>query len=207
MIVKRNPRIIKRKNAPGELIQLTQATTELLREYLYEHQNGICPILGRKVDLSQMALDHKHKLKVEKPGPNGKGLVRGVIHNQINSFEGMIVRKWKKQGLMNIIPLPVLLIKLGKYLMQPPCPQIYIHHKEKPKAPTFGIRDYKRIKKYYFVIFPRRKKMPPYPKSGIKKVGKPKKGKKQKYKYVAKLSSKWKKLLDAANEIHNRKKR
>ena len=54
-------------------------------------------------------------------------------------------------------------------------------------------------------MFPRRRKVPPYPASKIKKVGKKKKGQKQKYKYIARLSQKWQKLLNEANKIHSNK--
>jgi len=207
-MVKRNPQIIRRNRPPGKFIQLKQSDSTMMREMLYHDQAKKCPVIGKRFPLSEMAMDHKHKLKAQTPGPDGRGLVRGLIHGNVNTFEGIAYKKYLRQGLQNMMPFPDLLIALGEYLKNPPCRQCYIHHTEKPKAPTFGKRDYDRICKYYFEIFPRARKLPAFPKSGIKKKFKKVDGKRKAYYvYRAKLSNKWRKLLEAANAIHERKKK
>lgn len=195
---------IKRNNPSVKFIQLTPDTARVLKKKLYMMQGQKCPILRKKVKVRDTVLDHRHKLKRQKPGPLGRGLVRGCLHFQVNSFEGVVLKKYKRYGLESMIELPDLLRNLADYLENPTCQQCYIYPSEKPKAPIFTMTQYKRIVKYYKIIFPRSKKIPAYPPSGIKKVGKPKKGEKQKYKYTAKLSSKWQKLLDVANLIHSK---
>lgn len=204
-MIKRNPRIINRTNLPGELIQLNSETAAILRGILYTQQGGKCPILKQKISFDDIVLDHKHKLKAELPGSDGKGLVRGCIDFRVNAFEGIILKKYKRQGLTKLIALPELLRNLADYLENPTCQQIFIYPSEKVMAPFLKISEYKRIVKYYKIMFPRRIKIPPYPPSKIKKVGKKKKGQKQKYKYVARMSNKWQKLLDEANAIHANK--
>ena len=188
-----------------DLIQLSTKTASILRKKQWQEQSHCCSVLNKEIFFEDSVLDHLHKLKKEIPGPGGKGLVRGVLDYRVNGFEGYITKKYKRQGLTKLIPLPELLRNLADYLEQPTCQQIFIYPSEKVMAPFLKISEYKRIVKYYNVMFPRRKKIPPYPPSKIKKVGKKKKGQKQKYKYVARMSKKWQKLLDDANTIHANK--
>ena len=200
-MIKRNPRIILRNTCDVELIQLTNDTARALKKKLWLQAGGFCPVLKQRVKVKDTVLDHKHKLKAQASGPYGRGLVRGSIFDQVNGFEGMVAKKYKKQGLHNFIELPDLLENLAEYLRNPPCPQIYIYPSEKPKAPTFGKRDYDKICKYHKIKYPNRK-LPEFPKSGIKWRGK---GKNQKQVYKARLSTKWEKLLNMAHEMQKGK--
>jgi hypothetical protein len=195
----RNPRIIYRNT----YLQLNTLSSAYLRNELYLMQGRCCPVLKRKFLLSSMAMDHKHKLKAQEPGPDGLGLIRGLTHDQVNSFEGMAYKKYKRQGLHKFIKFPDLLIALGHYLKNPTCPPLYIHMSEKPKAARFGKREYNLICKYYPIIHPRSRVIPPFPKSGIKWKGK---GKNRKQKYSAKLTNKWIQLIEEAQAYHGRKK-
>ena len=192
-MIKRNPRIILRNTCDTELIQLTNDTARVLKKKLWFQAGGFCPVLKQRVKVRDTVLDHKHKLKAQESGPFGRGLVRGSIFDQVNGFEGMVAKKYKKQGLHNFIELPELLRNLADYIEFPPCPQIYIYPSEKPRAPRLMKSDYNKITKYYPLVYPRRKKIPPYPPGGIKTRGK---GKNKHFIYKAKLSDKWQKLLD-----------
>jgi len=205
-MIKRN-KGITRNNPTVKFVQLNAETAKVLKKRLYIKQGRMCPVLRKKVKVRDTVLDHRHKLKNQRPGPLGRGLVRGALHFQVNAFEGIVLKKYKRYGLTNMIALPAILRNLADYLENPTCDPKYIYPSEKVKAATFGKRDFDRIIKYYKTMFPRRKKLPEYPKSGIKKVGKKKKGQKQKYKYVAKLSSKWENLLNMANKLHTRRKK
>jgi len=201
-MIKRNFTKVNRNRAPVKFIQLNGKTAKILKKKLYMESGGCCPILRKSIKVRDSVLDHTHKLKSQRPGPLGRGLVRGAIHFQVNSFEGVILKKYKRYGLTEMMPLPDLLRSIADYLEDPPCPQRYIYPTEGEKAPFFKISEYKRIVKYYFIMFPRRKKIPQYPPSKIKIVGKNKKKK-----YVARITPKWQKLLDMANKINERSKK
>jgi len=63
------------------------------------------------------------------------------------------------------ITLPDLLRSLADYLEHPPMKPEYVHPNERIFK-KLGKRDYNKIVKYYFKMYPKRKKVPPYPKSG-----------------------------------------
>ena len=192
-------RIIRNKK-PIKYIQLTAKSARELKLFLYQKQNKICPVLKRKLKLSEIVLDHKHKLKKQKPGPIGRGLVRGVIHFKVNSFEGSILKKYKRYGLSDEIELSDLLRNLADYLDNPPCEQKYIHPSERIRK-ILKKSQYNKIVKYYKIMFPKSKKIPEYPKSGIKRGGN------GKIIYKAVLTQKWEKLFQKVAEIElNNKK-
>ena len=152
----------------GKYIQLNNAKeAKTLRKKLYKKQKGKCAILKKEIQFKDSVLDHQHKKKKEKAGKKGKGMVRGILHFQVNSFEGMVYKKYIRQGLHKMIDLPTLLRNLADYLSK--STTNYIHHSEKPKRKKMGKREYNKIKKYYFQIYPNRKKMPKMPKYKTKK--------------------------------------
>jgi hypothetical protein len=167
-----------------KLIQLEQKDSKDFRHKQWVKQNYKCAILQKEIKWEETTLDHKHKLKCEKPGKDYEGLVRGVLHFQANSLEGVIANKYKRFGLHKFISLPDFLRNMADYIENPPVPPKYIHWTEKPERQKFMKSEYNLIKKYYFQICPRAKKIPHYPKS--KKVY---------------LSSKWKRLLDQAIKL------
>lgn len=178
---------MKRGNGGNEkklkkLIQLEQKDSKKFRKLQWVKQKKQCAILKQKITLKEATVDHKHKLKDQIPGPNGRGLVRGVLHFQANSLEGVIVKKYKRYGVHKLIDLPSFLRSMADYLENPPVPGIYIHWTEKPKPKILGKREYNRIKKYYFQIYPNRTKMPEYPKS-------------------KRMTKKWEKLIHVINTL------
>lgn len=181
--------IRKKKQKPIKLIQLKQSQIKSIRHKQWLKQGKKCAILNKVINEEDATLDHKHKKKNQKVGYNGRGLCRGVLHKQINSLEGTIVKKYKRYGVHKLMPLPEFLINLAEYLTNPPMPLKYIHPSEKPKSKYLGKREYNKIKKYYFIMFPRRKKGLP------------------KFKKKMKLSKKWIDLLERANANHGWRKK
>lgn len=197
MIVKRNAPI----RNPAKYIQLNSETAKLLRKELYDEFQGVCPILKMEIPFDQAVLDHKHKRKTDPIGPNGDGLVRGFLDYRANALEGIFLKKFKKSGLYGVVPFETFLVNLAAYLCNIPCPQIYIYPSEKPKLPFLTKRDFDLITKWYKAVYPRRKKMPQYPPSGIKKKKVKVKGKKRiRRRYKARLTPKWEKMLKQAKE-------
>lgn len=166
-----------------ELIPLNERECKELKKAQWLKQGKKCSVLKREVPWEDITLDHKHKRKAEKAGPYGRGLVRGILHNRVNAFEGAILRQYKKYGLTDIIPLPKLLRRLANYLDHPPIEQKYIYWTEREPAKKMSKIDFKRIIKYYPVLYPKRKKLPEFPKSG-------------------KLTKELAKLLEQVNKIH-----
>jgi hypothetical protein len=158
------------ENKRKYLTQLSQNELKKLREEEHSNQNGICPLLQVKIPSDKMVVDHRHKLKSEEPSLDGKGLVRGIIEFRANGIEGKITNAWKRyfgaDEDNHPISLPDFLRNLANYLEEPPLDHLkLIHPKEKIKEELFAKRDYNKIKKYYFKIFPNRSKIPPYPKA------------------------------------------
>ena len=147
--------------------EITHAEFKELRKKQWECQEGICPILKCKIEYRDCVFDHLHKNKSEKVGDGGKGLLRGVIHYQSNSWEGKVTNAFKRYGMHKLgISLPQALRNLADYLECPPLKEKIVHPDERPKAKKLGKRDFQKICKFYFEMYPKRKKLPEYPKSG-----------------------------------------
>ena len=149
---------------------MEQSQLKKFREEQHEKQNNICPLLKTEVSSDKMVVDHKHKLKDEEPSIDGKGLIRGVIENRANAIEGKVSNYWKRMygadESKHPISLPDYLRNLADYLENPPLDDLkLIHPKEKPKKEKFMKSEYNKIAKYYLEIFPKKKKIPPYPKA------------------------------------------
>jgi len=152
-----------------ELIPITQAQLKEMRAEQFRKQECKCAILGIPIEEDECVFDHKHKLKNEEcGGPNGLGCLRGVIHHNVNVFEGKLERLWKRYGLSKVISLPDLLRRCADYIECPPMKPEYIHPNEKPKTKDLYAKlsktEYKRVCKYFFVMFPRKRILPKYTK-------------------------------------------
>jgi hypothetical protein len=175
-----------------DLKEITYAEFAKLRYKQWQKQNEICPILKRRIKYEDAVFDHRHKRKDEEIGVDGKGLLRGVIHKNANVMEGKIARIHRRYGLHKFdIPLPDLLRSIADYIER--CPMCfnnirYIHPNERPKTKLLGKRQYNKICKHYFEMYPRSKKIPEFPKSG-------------------KLTKEFEKLLAAVNEFENKFKK
>lgn len=174
---------------PRNLIRLTGNDIKQMKDAAVMRRD-LCPILKQPVTDDTAVIDHKHITKAEikrgEIGKDGKGLLRGCIHTQANVFIGKIEKSFKRSGCHKFgVPLVDQLRAIADYLENPPMPQRYIHPNEKVKKETLTMTEYKRICKYYFEIYPKRKKLPPYPKT--KKANK---------------TSKWIRLLHLADELN-----
>ena len=165
------------------LKEITHKEFKILRREQWIKQKGICPVLEQYIKYEDAVFDHRHKTKAETLGEDGKGLLRGVLHFQANVMEGKIAKLYKRYGLHKFIELPELLRNIADYIENPPMKPEYIHPNERPKAKKLGKRDYNKICKYYFQIYPKRKTLPEYPKRG-------------------KTNKKFEELLEKANELH-----
>lgn len=182
---------MKRTKIPKKLIQLKQGKEfKMFRIRQWQKQDKICPVLKKQIKLKEAVMDHKHKLKKEIAGKDGKGLCRGIVHNGVNVIEGKIQNAFLRYGLRDLITVPELLRNLADYIDNPPIKQIYIHPSEKikNKKKVLGILAQKRILKYWGVLYPRRK-LPKLPK---------KTGKKQ----IRFITKKWQGYIDTTNKYH-----
>jgi hypothetical protein len=72
-----------------ELVQLSVGDISLHRARILKEQGGVCAIC--KLVCKKFVLDHQHKRKKTNPnGPNGDGLVRGVLCDGCNRIEASI---------------------------------------------------------------------------------------------------------------------
>jgi len=139
-----------------------------LRKTQYEKQGCTCAVTGLPYSLEDCVFDHRHKRRDEPlGGPDKLGLLRGVIGNKINVFEGKLYRMFKRYGLVDEIPLPDLLRSLANYIENPPIKEKIVHPDERPKRKRLSIPDYKLVCKYWYAMYPRRQKFPDYPKDNI----------------------------------------
>lgn len=149
-----------------KLKEINHKELKKLRYEQWRKQWCECPILKQKIEYKESVFDHKHKLKSEKAGEDGKGCLRGVLHRRSNVIEGKIYKMYKRYGFADLISLPDLLRNIADYIEKPPMKPEYIHPDERPKAKKINKRDFNRICKYYFQIYPKKRKLPVYPKSG-----------------------------------------
>jgi len=170
-----------------ELKEITHAEYTVLRTKQYFKQKRVCPILKRKIRFKDSVFDHKHKTKAETLGENGKGLLRGIVHNQANVIEGKIAKLYKRYGLHKFIDLPSLLRNIADYIENPPMKLEYAHPDER-EFKKLNKHDFNRICKYYFQMFPARMKLPVYPKRG-------------------RTNAEFEKMIKMANELHLKTKR
>lgn len=181
------------KNNHNNLKQVQQKNLKSLRKKQWEKQGKKCPILNKKIPFEKSVFDHKHITKKEikegKIGEDGKGLLRGVLHNQINVFLGKIENSWKRTGCHKLgADLSEVLINCSKFIKTPPIEKKYIHPKEVMPPEYLMKRDFNRIKKYYFVMFPNRRKLPIW-------------------KEKIKMNDKWEELIKKTNGIYEQEKK
>jgi len=151
---------------PDKYKTITWSMFARLRKKQWLNQNKCCPILKQPILYKDAVFDHKHRTKTETIGEDGKGLLRGVLHRNANTFEGKIVRLYKRYGLAKFIELPELLRNVAEYIEDPIMEPKYVHPSERPPAKKLGKRQYNKICKHYFEMYPRRTKLPEFPKSG-----------------------------------------
>lgn len=140
------------------MIQIKQKDLRAFRRKQWLKQKRKCAVTGLNLPFNESVVDHCHKTKAEEAGPDGKGLIRGVIHRNINQLEGKITNTYKRYGLKNIAPLPLILRKLADYLENPPVNDC-LHPSCIPKIKKKKLNktDRKRVYKYWKQMYSKRK--------------------------------------------------
>ena len=138
------------------------------RKKWHNAQKNVCPILKQEVPFEKTSIDHIHKRRSDKLGGEGNlGLIRGVIHVQANSLEGVIVNNFKRYGLNKFINLPTFLRNLADYIEAPPLLNLNVVHPSELERPEkIKKREFNKLKKHYFDMYPNKKKLPKFPKNG-----------------------------------------
>lgn len=156
------------KTESGELEYIQPKDSQKYRKEFWLLQDKKCFVLGDEIDFKDCTLDHRHKLISDPVGVDGKGLVRAVLHRDVNGLEGKCYNYWNRTSLKNKYKLQDVLRKLASYYdaienNELPIEQKFIYPSEKPEEPKelLTAAKYKKIKAYYFKIFPKRKKLPP----------------------------------------------
>ena len=146
-----------------KFIEMKQKDLNILREKMFEEQNGKCKLCGEPLE-ERNHIDHQHMTKAETVGENGAGLVRGLICASCNTFEGKIWNGAKRFGKFNNkiewLESLVEYYKSGSY--QDKDSNFYIHPNEVPKEnKKLKKSAYNKLKK----IYTGKAKLPEYPKS------------------------------------------
>ncbi len=164
-------KIIKKENY--YLYYMSQNELKKLRENFMKNKKIFCPILKKEIDFDKSVVDHKHKLKSEKPDL-GFGHVRGIIEFRANAMLGKIENLYKRYGFhKEDISLPELLRNIADFLEQTEKNSLiklkkdnkdlyFIHPNEVPKRKKISKRDFNLIKKWWKVLKPRSKKEPKF---------------------------------------------
>jgi len=151
-----------------KLIQIQNKDLRAWRRQQWIKQKRKCAVTGLPLSFKDSVVDHCHKTKVEIAGVNGKGLIRGVIHKNINQLEGKISNVYRRYGLKNIASLPEILRGLANYL-ENPLVNDCLHPSciPKIKRKKLSKSDTRRVYKYWKQMYPK-KKLPLIPKSETK---------------------------------------
>jgi hypothetical protein len=129
-------------------------------------QGSICPILKQEFSVDTMVVDHKHKRKFDVIGTNDAGIIRGVIHNQVNVFEAKVMSAFIRCGLHKFIEISDLLHNLADFYDKPPLVHLGMVHPSEVKRKKLTKRSYNKLRTAYNKN-KIRKRLPNYPKSGI----------------------------------------
>ena len=141
-----------------KLIQIQNKDLRAWRRQQWIKQKRKCAVTGLPLSFKDSVVDHCHKTKVEIAGVNGKGLIRGVIHKNINQLEGKISNVYQRYGLKNIASLPEILRGLANYLENPPVNDcLHPSCVSKIKRKKLSKSDIKRVYKYWKQMYGKRK--------------------------------------------------
>lgn len=145
-----------------KFVEMKSKDIKTLKLKIWKENGGRCPVLNKEIPFDKMVLDHIHKKKADAYDVD-KGTIRTALEFRVNAFFGKIENAYKRYGLKDEMDLPNLLRKGADYLEAGPyCENgdtYYIHPTEVPKREKVKKSEYNRVKKYYFELFPNRKKM------------------------------------------------
>lgn len=136
----------------NEIWQAKSKTIPILREIMLLKQKGKCTICGKPVKAP--TLDHMHIKRIK-----GTGYIRAVCCSQCNTFIARSENNAMRHGLSNK-ELPDVLRRMAQHLENQ---TNIIHPTEVPRRKKVGVREWNRVKKHYYDVFPRRKTLPTKP--------------------------------------------
>lgn len=145
-----------------ELRQLKTTEVKQLRHQLLTEQGGRCPLCGTVI--TEPCLDHQHKRRKADPvGPDGAGLVRGVLCRDCNALEGRIWNAMTRHLQPRTVQDRVRWLQnLISYYNKPASNIIYPG--EAPRQ-RLSRRNFNTLKKAYAADHPKAKPLT-YPRSG-----------------------------------------
>ena len=137
---------------PDFIWQARSKTIKPLRDVYSLRQKHKCAICGRLIE--KPTLDHVHTKKVK-----GTGLIRNVLCSMCNTFLARIENNASRHSL-KVKDLPDILRRTADHLEQE---KQVIHPTEAPKRKKVGKREYNKVKKHYFDVYPNRRTLPKMP--------------------------------------------
>lgn len=136
----------------NEVWQAKSKTIPILRDIMLQKQKGKCTICNKPVKAP--TLDHMHIKKIK-----GTGYIRAVCCSQCNTFIARSENNAMRHGISNK-ELPEVLRNMALHLETQ---TKVIHPTEVPKRKKVGVREWNRVRKYYFKVYPNRKTLPKRP--------------------------------------------
>ena len=144
-------------------IEMKTKDIKVLKEKIWTENDFKCPVLNKEIPLDKMVLDHAHKRKDESYAKD-KGTIRTALDFRVNAVLGKLENSLKRTGLnkepdFNIgefLRNAALYFEAGAYKE---LDNYFIHPNEVPKRKKVMKSEYNRVKKYYFKLYPRRKKL------------------------------------------------
>jgi len=138
-----------------------------LKEKIWLKNGKRCPVLDKEIPLDKAVLDHAHKRNDEPYAPD-KGTIRTSLDFRVNAVLGKLENAVKRTGLHKEEDFDMVefcrnaadYFDKGAY-MEGDC--YFIHPSEVPKRERVGKREYNKVRKYYFKIYPNRKRPPKKP--------------------------------------------
>ena len=146
----------------SKYIEMKQADIKVLKEKIWKQNDFKCPVLDREIPLDKMVLDHAHKRKDESYAPD-KGTIRTALDFRVNAVLGKLENSFKRTGLMNeeYFDIGDFLRNAADYFEEGSYTEndaYFIHPNEVPKRKKVMKSEYNKVKKYYFKLYPNRKK-------------------------------------------------
>ncbi len=132
--------------------QAKSKTIKPLREAYQNRQKDKCAMCGNLI--KDPTLDHTHVKKVK-----GTGLIRNVLCSQCNTFLARIENNASRHSIQ-VCDLPEILRNTATHLEEE---KNVIHPTEQPKRKKVGKREWNRVRKHYFNVYPNRRTLPKQP--------------------------------------------
>lgn len=136
-----------------EIWQARSKTIPILRKILQQKQKEVCSVCGKEI--KDPTLDHEHIRKIK-----GTGYIRAVCCSQCNTFIARAENNAARHGI-SLKGLPEVLRNMADHLETK---TNIIHPTEMPKRKKVGVREWNKVRKYYFKVWPRKKVLPKKPK-------------------------------------------